>query len=136
MSSDSSLDLPAPPSPVLGYKEPPTVKTEAVVVDSYVEEQPEGTTQPPIVQTETKTIIYETSTETPSEEPEITMHEGETQRELVSSQIISSETEYTVTTTEITKVVRGSVSETMVEKQMISTGDSAVDNPTTRRWRK
>ncbi|XP_076805084.1 band 4.1-like protein 2 isoform X2 [Clavelina lepadiformis] len=119
ISSDSSQEAADDPH---AYQEPPTVKTEAVVVDSYVEKVPEGTTSPPMVQTELKTITYETS------DPVIKTHECSFEPELVSSQIISSETEHSVITTEITKVVHGGVSETRVEKQIVMVGGSDVDH--------
>lgn len=113
-SASSRHSNPEPP-----LYEPPTVKTAPLVVDSYVEETPTGTTNPPMVHTELKTITYE------STQPADVQN---SQPQLVSSQIISSETEHTVTTTEITKIVRGDVSETRVEKQMVTIGNSGVDH--------
>nr|CAB3242814.1 band 4.1-like protein 3 [Phallusia mammillata] len=134
LSSATSHDSAEITEPANVYNEPPTVATAAVVVDSYVEEIPEGTTSPPVVQTETKTITYENSSSSLTQK---SRDEGgdaepsswsEVHTQLISSQIISSETDSTITTTEITKVSRGEVSETHIEKQVVSIGQSDVDH--------
>jgi len=117
--------------PVANFTAPPTVKTEAVVVvDSFVEDTPEGTTDPPVVRTETKTITYESAvTDSSSGEMcgvnDVTTTVKSPSSELVTSQTISSETEYCVTTTEITKVITDGVSEVTIEKSIVSHGDDA-----------
>uniref|UniRef100_A0A9J7YFA0 Protein 4.1 n=1 Tax=Cyprinus carpio carpio TaxID=630221 RepID=A0A9J7YFA0_CYPCA len=68
----------------------------------------------PIVHTETKTITYE------SAQKESGM--------LLSAQTITSETVSTTTTTQITKMVKGGISETRIEKRIVITGDTEIDH--------
>ncbi|XP_034064269.1 band 4.1-like protein 3b isoform X13 [Gymnodraco acuticeps] len=79
-----------------------------------------GTKEVPVVHTETKTITYESA-------------EGETNGDvdpgvLLSAQTITSETTSTTTTTHITKMVKGGISETRIEKRIVITGDSDIDH--------
>uniref|UniRef100_A0AAR2KY76 Protein 4.1 n=1 Tax=Pygocentrus nattereri TaxID=42514 RepID=A0AAR2KY76_PYGNA len=73
----------------------------------------------PVVHTETKTITYE------SAQPDaLTEKEGM----LLSAQTITSETVSTTTTTQITKTVKGGISETRIEKRIVITGDTEIDH--------
>ncbi|KAG9339186.1 hypothetical protein JZ751_024044 [Albula glossodonta] len=47
---------------------------------------------------------------------------------LLSAQTITSETVSTTTTTQITKTVRGGISETRIEKRIVITGDTEIDH--------
>lgn len=47
---------------------------------------------------------------------------------LVSAQTITSESISTTTTTHITKMVKGGVSETRIEKRIVITGDADIDH--------
>ncbi|XP_032437632.1 protein 4.1 isoform X6 [Xiphophorus hellerii] len=47
---------------------------------------------------------------------------------LLSAQTITSETISTTTTTQITKTVKGGISETRIEKRIVITGDTAIDH--------
>uniref|UniRef100_A0A8C2IN52 Protein 4.1 n=1 Tax=Cyprinus carpio TaxID=7962 RepID=A0A8C2IN52_CYPCA len=67
----------------------------------------------PIVHTETKTITYESAQESGM---------------LLSAQTITSETVSTTTTTQITKMVKGGISETRIEKRIVITGDTEIDH--------
>uniref|UniRef100_A0A8C1M9W7 Protein 4.1 n=1 Tax=Cyprinus carpio TaxID=7962 RepID=A0A8C1M9W7_CYPCA len=69
----------------------------------------------PIVHTETKTITYESAQVSPS-------------GMLLSAQTITSETVSTTTTTQITKTVKGGISETRIEKRIVITGDTEIDH--------
>ncbi|KAK9526391.1 hypothetical protein VZT92_015092 [Zoarces viviparus] len=75
----------------------------------------------PLVHTETKTITYE------SAEPVDGMAERDS-GVLLSAQTITSETISTTTTTQITKTVKGGVSETRIEKRIVITGDTEIDH--------
>ncbi|KAJ7991888.1 hypothetical protein DPEC_G00288520 [Dallia pectoralis] len=75
----------------------------------------------PIVHTETKTITYE------SAQPVDSLAERES-GVLLSAQTITSETVSTTTTTQITKTVKGGVSETRIEKRIVITGDTEIDH--------
>uniref|UniRef100_A0A8B9L3T7 Protein 4.1 n=1 Tax=Astyanax mexicanus TaxID=7994 RepID=A0A8B9L3T7_ASTMX len=80
----------------------------------------------PIVHTETKTITYESAQVRPTFLsflflfPSIGM--------LLSAQTITSETVSTTTTTQITKTVKGGISETRIEKRIVITGDTEIDH--------
>ncbi|XP_063741566.1 band 4.1-like protein 3 isoform X2 [Eleginops maclovinus] len=79
-----------------------------------------GTKEVPVVHTETKTITYE------SAEPDTN---GDVDPGvLLSAQTITSETTSTTTTTHITKMVKGGISETRIEKRIVITGDSDIDH--------
>ncbi|XP_055749312.1 protein 4.1-like isoform X5 [Salvelinus fontinalis] len=73
----------------------------------------------PIVHTETKTITYE------SAQPVDTERDSGV---LLSAQTITSETVSTTTTTQITKTVKGGISETRIEKRIVITGDTEIDH--------
>ncbi|KAK3525259.1 hypothetical protein QTP86_024922, partial [Hemibagrus guttatus] len=101
----------------LGEKTP-LVKTHTVTV-SDVSNSPVSETaskEGPIVHTETKTITYE------SAQPD------ENIGMLLNAQTITSETLSTTTTTQITKMVKGGISETRIEKRIVITGDSEIDH--------
>ncbi|TSO05396.1 Protein 4.1 [Bagarius yarrelli] len=94
----------------------PTVKTHTFTV-SEVSNSPiseTATKESPIVQT--KTITYE------SVQPD------ENVGVLLNAQTITSETLSTTTTTQITKMVKGGISETRIEKRIVITGDSEIDH--------
>ncbi|XP_036001814.1 protein 4.1-like isoform X19 [Fundulus heteroclitus] len=75
----------------------------------------------PLVHTETKTITYE------SAQPMENLAEKDSGM-LLSAQTITSETISTTTTTQITKTVKGGISETRIEKRIVITGDTAIDH--------
>uniref|UniRef100_A0A8K9XCB1 Protein 4.1 n=1 Tax=Oncorhynchus mykiss TaxID=8022 RepID=A0A8K9XCB1_ONCMY len=75
----------------------------------------------PIVHTETKTITYE------SAQVRDSMAERDSGM-LLSAQTITSETVSTTTTTQITKTVKGGISETRIEKRIVITGDTEIDH--------
>ncbi|XP_060721946.1 protein 4.1 isoform X4 [Tachysurus vachellii] len=96
----------------------PLVKTHTVTV-SDVSNSPiseTATKEGPIMHTETKTITYE------SAQP------NENIGMLLNAQTITSETLSTTTTTQITKMVKGGISETRIEKRIVITGDSEIDH--------
>uniref|UniRef100_A0A1A8JEC3 Protein 4.1 n=1 Tax=Nothobranchius kuhntae TaxID=321403 RepID=A0A1A8JEC3_NOTKU len=76
----------------------------------------------PLVHTETKTITYESAQQPVDAVPE------KDSGVLLSAQTITSETISTTTTTQITKTVKGGVSETRIEKRIVITGDTAIDH--------
>ncbi|XP_051970986.1 band 4.1-like protein 3a isoform X2 [Xyrauchen texanus] len=78
------------------------------------------TQEMPVIHTEMKTITYESQ-------------QGETDGDtepgiLMSAQTITSETSCTTTTTHITKMVKGGVSETRIEKRIVISGDADIDH--------
>ncbi|XP_045915730.1 protein 4.1-like isoform X2 [Micropterus dolomieu] len=75
----------------------------------------------PLVHTETKTITYE------SAQPVDSLAERDS-GVLLSAQTITSETISTTTTTQITKTVKGGISETRIEKRIVITGDTEIDH--------
>uniref|UniRef100_A0A8D2PW12 Erythrocyte membrane protein band 4.1 like 2 n=1 Tax=Zosterops lateralis melanops TaxID=1220523 RepID=A0A8D2PW12_ZOSLA len=79
-----------------------------------------STKEIPIVQTETKTITYESS--------QVDGNAVGDTGVLVSAQTITSESISTTTTTHITKMVKGGVSETRIEKRIVITGDADIDH--------
>ncbi|MCI4395598.1 hypothetical protein PGIGA_G00182400 [Pangasianodon gigas] len=96
----------------------PVVKTHTITV-SDVTNSPiseTATKEGPILHTETKTITYE------SAQPD------ENVGMLLNAQTITSETLSTTTTTQITKMVKGGISETRIEKRIVITGDSEIDH--------
>ncbi|NXH61872.1 E41L2 protein, partial [Rhabdornis inornatus] len=100
--------------------EPPVVKTEMVTISDATQRTEISTKEIPIVQTETKTITYESS-----------QLDGNALGDtgvLVSAQTITSESISTTTTTHITKMVKGGVSETRIEKRIVITGDADIDH--------
>ncbi|XP_048386446.1 band 4.1-like protein 2 isoform X17 [Stegostoma tigrinum] len=103
-------------------EEPPVVKTEMVTIaDTASPDKTEiATKEVPIVQTETKTITYEAAQGDGSGDNEPGV--------LMSAQTITSESICTTMTTQITKTVKGGVSETRIEKRIVITGDTDIDH--------
>ncbi|XP_061305966.1 protein 4.1 isoform X31 [Pezoporus flaviventris] len=104
-------------------RQPPLVKTQTVTISdvssSVKSEIP--TKEVPIVHTETKTITYEAAQTDGGNgdlDPGI----------LLTAQTITSETTSSTTTTQITKTVKGGISETRIEKRIVITGDADVDH--------
>ncbi|XP_070116674.1 protein 4.1 isoform X7 [Equus caballus] len=102
---------------------PPLVKTQTVTIsdtaNAVKSEIP--TKDVPIVHTETKTITYEAAQTDDSNgdlDPGV----------LLSAQTITSETTSSTTTTQITKTVKGGISETRIEKRIVITGDADIDH--------
>ncbi|XP_057877401.1 band 4.1-like protein 2 isoform X6 [Melospiza georgiana] len=99
---------------------PPVVKTEMVTISDATQRTEISTKEIPIVQTETKTITYESS--------QLDGNAAGDAGVLVSAQTITSESISTTTTTHITKMVKGGVSETRIEKRIVITGDADIDH--------
>ncbi|XP_051031396.1 band 4.1-like protein 2 isoform X25 [Phodopus roborovskii] len=99
---------------------PPVIKTEMVTISDASQRTEISTKEVPIVQTETKTITYES--------PQIDGGAGGDSGTLLSAQTITSESVSTTTTTHITKTVKGGISETRIEKRIVITGDAALDH--------
>ncbi|XP_031522127.1 protein 4.1 isoform X23 [Papio anubis] len=102
---------------------PPLVKTQTVTIsdntNAVKSEIP--TKDVPIVHTETKTITYEaaqTDDNSGDLDPGV----------LLTAQTITSETTSSTTTTQITKTVKGGISETRIEKRIVITGDADIDH--------
>ncbi|XP_059698071.1 band 4.1-like protein 2 isoform X1 [Haemorhous mexicanus] len=115
----SHVDIDVAPQ-LICCSEPPVVKTEMVTISDATQRTEISTKEIPIVQTETKTITYESS-----------QLDGNAVGEtgvLVSAQTITSESISTTTTTHITKMVKGGVSETRIEKRIVITGDADIDH--------
>ncbi|XP_072109027.1 band 4.1-like protein 3 isoform X4 [Mobula birostris] len=102
--------------------EPPVVKTETVSFESLSKEDGKEicTKDVPVVHTETKTITYESAKLDSSVDSDPGV--------LMSAQTITSETSSTTTTTHITKIVKGGISETRIEKRIVITGDADIDH--------
>ncbi|XP_051878640.1 band 4.1-like protein 3 isoform X7 [Pristis pectinata] len=102
--------------------EPPVVKTETVSFESMSKEDGKEicTKDVPVVHTETKTITYESA--------KLDSNADSDPGVLMSAQTITSETSSTTTTTHITKIVKGGVSETRIEKRIVITGDADIDH--------
>ncbi|KAF6344446.1 erythrocyte membrane protein band 4.1 [Rhinolophus ferrumequinum] len=102
---------------------PPLVKTQTVTIsDSANAVKSEIPTKDvPIVHTETKTITYEAAQ---TEDSNGDLDPGV----LLSAQTITSETTSSTTTTQITKTVKGGISETRIEKRIVITGDADIDH--------
>ncbi|XP_035421050.2 protein 4.1 isoform X18 [Cygnus atratus] len=118
---DSSINngLPA----VIRCFQPPLVKTQTVTISdvSNAAKSEIPTKEVPIVHTETKTITYEAAQTDGGNgdlDPGI----------LLTAQTITSETTSSTTTTQITKTVKGGISETRIEKRIVITGDADVDH--------
>ncbi|XP_074718600.1 band 4.1-like protein 2 isoform X9 [Strix uralensis] len=105
---------------VSGADKPPVVKTEMVTISDATQRTEISTKEVPIVQTETKTITYES--------PQFDGSAGGNAGVLLSAQTITSESISTTTTTHITKMVKGGVSETRIEKRIVITGDADIDH--------
>ncbi|XP_040612404.1 protein 4.1 isoform X8 [Mesocricetus auratus] len=103
--------------------QPPLVKTQTVTIsdtaNAVKSEIP--TKDVPIVHTETKTITYEAAQ---SEDSSGDLDPGV----LLTAQTITSETTSSTTTTQITKTVKGGISETRIEKRIVITGDADIDH--------
>ncbi|XP_071432636.1 protein 4.1 isoform X12 [Pithys albifrons albifrons] len=117
---------PADPSGLPGLIrcfQPPLVKTQTVTISdvSSAVKSEIPTKEVPIVHTETKTITYEAAQTDGGNgdlDPGI----------LLTAQTITSETTSSTTTTQITKTVKGGISETRIEKRIVITGDADVDH--------
>ncbi|XP_028453755.1 protein 4.1 isoform X3 [Perca flavescens] len=101
----------------------PVLKTQTITI-SDVTNSLRGTVtykDIPLVHTETKTITYESAqpVDSPAERDSAV---------LLSAQTITSETVSTTTTTQITKTVKGGISETRIEKRIVITGDTEIDH--------
>ncbi|XP_075578151.1 protein 4.1 isoform X2 [Pelecanus crispus] len=106
-----------------GADGPPLVKTQTVTISdmSGTVKSEIPTKEVPIVHTEMKTITYEAAQTDGGNgdlDPGI----------LLSAQTITSETTSSTTTTQITKTVKGGISETRIEKRIVITGDADVDH--------
>ncbi|NWY21814.1 EPB41 protein, partial [Aphelocoma coerulescens] len=102
---------------------PPLVKTQTVTISdvSSAVKSEIPTKEVPIVHTETKTITYEAAQTDGGNgdlDPGV----------LLTAQTITSETTSSTTTTQITKTVKGGISETRIEKRIVITGDADVDH--------
>ncbi|XP_072412401.1 band 4.1-like protein 2 isoform X21 [Chiloscyllium punctatum] len=117
----SYVDSDAVPE-VVCCSEPPVVKTEMVTISDAVspDKTEIATKEVPIVQTETKTITYEAAQGDGSGDNDPGV--------LMSAQTITSESICTTMTTQITKTVKGGVSETRIEKRIVITGDTDIDH--------
>uniref|UniRef100_A0A8C6BI48 Protein 4.1 n=1 Tax=Monodon monoceros TaxID=40151 RepID=A0A8C6BI48_MONMO len=104
-------------------RKPPLVKTQTVTIsdtaNAVKSEIP--TKDVPIVHTETKTITYEAAQ---TDESNGDLDPGV----LLTAQTITSETTSSTTTTQITKTVKGGISETRIEKRIVITGDADIDH--------
>ncbi|XP_064412188.1 band 4.1-like protein 2 isoform X9 [Latimeria chalumnae] len=105
---------------IICCSEPPVVKTEMVTISDSAQKTEVATKEVPIVHTETKTITYEAAQVDGSGDSEPGV--------LMSAQTITSESVSTTTTTHITKMVKGGVSETRIEKRIVITGDADIDH--------
>ncbi|KAM9156206.1 band 4.1-like protein 2 isoform 2-T7 [Pangshura tecta] len=115
----SHVDIDVVPQ-IICCSEPPVVKTEMVTISDATQRTEISTKEVPIVQTETKTITYES--------PQFDGNAGGDAGVLLSAQTITSESVSTTTTTHITKTVKGGVSETRIEKRIVITGDADIDH--------
>ncbi|KAM3856615.1 band 4.1-like protein 2 isoform 1-T1 [Vipera latastei] len=113
----SHIDIDVSPQ-LICCSEPPLIKTEMVTISDASQRTEISTKEVPIVQTETKTITYES--------PQF--DDGGNAGMLLSAQTITSESVSTTTTTHITKMVKGGVSETRIEKRIVITGDTDLDH--------
>ncbi|XP_076013244.1 protein 4.1 [Genypterus blacodes] len=107
----------------------PVLKTQTITI-SDVTNSLRGTVaykDVPIVHTETKTIMYESAQGLSVPQPVDTLVERDA-GVLLSAQTITSETISTTTTTQITKTVKGGISETRIEKRIVITGDTEIDH--------
>uniref|UniRef100_A0A8C9VEQ8 Protein 4.1 n=1 Tax=Scleropages formosus TaxID=113540 RepID=A0A8C9VEQ8_SCLFO len=101
-----------------GDGSPLVKKTQTVTISDITNSLRSDTTakEVPVVHTETRTITYES----PQVNVVLDM--------LLSAQTISSDTVCTTTTTQITKTVKGGISETRIEKRIVITGDMEIDH--------
>ncbi|XP_042296104.1 protein 4.1 isoform X23 [Sceloporus undulatus] len=102
---------------------PPLVKTQTVTISdvSNTVKSEIPTKEVPIVHTETKTITYEAAQ---TDDGNKDIDPGV----LLTAQTITSETTSSTTTTQITKTVKGGISETRIEKRIVITGDADIDH--------
>ncbi|XP_075459921.1 protein 4.1 isoform X18 [Ascaphus truei] len=103
--------------------EPPLVKTQTVTMSnmSAGDKSQIPTKEVPLVHTETKTITYEAAKRddcNSDQEPGM----------LLTAHTVTSETTSSTTTTQITKTVKGGISETRIEKRIVITGDGDLDH--------
>ncbi|XP_066191347.1 protein 4.1 isoform X25 [Sylvia atricapilla] len=108
---------------LLDNHQPPLVKTQTVTISdmSSTVKSEIPTKEVPIVHTETKTITYEAA-QTDGGNGDLDAGI------LLTAQTITSETTSSTTTTQITKTVKGGISETRIEKRIVITGDADVDH--------
>ncbi|KAM6974922.1 protein 4.1 isoform 3-T3 [Tautogolabrus adspersus] len=106
----------------------PVLKTQTITISDVTNSLRESVIYKdvPLVHTETKTITYE-SAQVSLPQPVDTLAERDS-GVLLSAQTITSETISTTTTTQITKTVKGGISETRIEKRIVITGDTEIDH--------
>ncbi|XP_029103877.1 protein 4.1-like isoform X6 [Scleropages formosus] len=106
-----------------GDGSPLVKKTQTVTISDITNSLRSDTTakEVPVVHTETRTITYES----PQAANSALEQDGSM---LLSAQTISSDTVCTTTTTQITKTVKGGISETRIEKRIVITGDMEIDH--------
>ncbi|XP_052491522.1 protein 4.1 isoform X5 [Budorcas taxicolor] len=104
-------------------RKPPLVKTQTVTISDTANagKREIPTKDVPIVHTETKTITYEAAQ---TDDSNSDLDPGV----LLTAQTITSETTSSTTTTQITKTVKGGISETRIEKRIVITGDVDIDH--------
>ncbi|XP_074832669.1 protein 4.1 isoform X14 [Carettochelys insculpta] len=107
----------------VGGPEPPLVKTQTVTISdvSNATKSEIPTKEVPLVHTETKTITYEAAQ---TDDGNGDLDPGV----LLTAQTITSETTSSTTTTQITKTVKGGISETRIEKRIVITGAADIDH--------
>ncbi|KAM7135121.1 band 4.1-like protein 2 isoform 2-T7 [Molossus nigricans] len=115
----SHVDIDVLPQ-IICCSEPPVVKTEMITISDASQRTEISTKEVPIVQTETKTITYESS--------QIDGGAAGDSGTLLTAQTITSDSVSTTTTTHITKTVKGGISETRIEKRIVITGDADIDH--------
>ncbi|XP_034080999.1 band 4.1-like protein 2 isoform X4 [Gymnodraco acuticeps] len=122
MNGEASVVEAEPRPQVICCSEPPVVKTEMVTIsDTFAAQKTEiATKEVPIVHTETKTITYEAAQLDGNGDGEPGV--------LMTAQTITSESLCTTTTTHITKMLKGGLSETRIEKRIVITGDCDIDH--------
>ncbi|XP_054675597.1 band 4.1-like protein 2 isoform X3 [Grus americana] len=98
----SHVDIDVAPQ-IICCSEPPVVKTEMVTISDATQRTEISTKEVPIVQTETKTITYES--------PQFDGSAGGNAGVLLSAQTITSESISTTTTTHITKALAQAIKE-------------------------
>ncbi|XP_067386815.1 protein 4.1 isoform X2 [Emydura macquarii macquarii] len=118
---DSNIDNEFPT--VIRCFQPPLVKTQTVTISdvSNAVKSEIPTKEVPIVHTETKTITYEAAQ---TDDGNGDLDPGV----LLTAQTITSETTSSTTTTQITKTVKGGISETRIEKRIVITGAGDIDH--------
>ncbi|XP_042362724.1 protein 4.1 isoform X2 [Plectropomus leopardus] len=106
----------------------PVLKTQTITISDITNSLRGSVTYKdiPLVHTETKTITYE-SAQVSVPQPVDSLAERDS-GVLLSAQTITSETISTTTTTQITKTVKGGISETRIEKRIVITGDTEIDH--------